>query len=129
MKKPATLYHYTCRCSWNKIRQDQTLIPNKHPWLAEPLIWLTDLQKVNRDALGLTSMMLACDRGEIRIPVSLDYAVPWMAYANAAQVQVYVRRLFNGAPSLPRRWWVSMSPITLDVATIEAVEAELAGAG
>lgn len=113
MNKPIKLHHYTCRHSLTKIARAETLAPMPQAFLAEPLIWLTSLEIPNRDALGLTSNLLNCDRTEIRIDVTVDWAVPWNVYVNAIGTPKYIRKLLEEAPHDPSTWWISTSPIPL----------------
>lgn len=119
------LYHYTCADGWAGISGDLLIRPHKHPWLAEPLVWLSDMSTVDRGALGLTGQTLTCDRGMVRIPVDCNFAIPWSVYANAANVQAYVKRLFHMPPARPDRWWVATSPILLSDKQVARVQVEV----
>ena len=59
-----TLYHYTCDHARQLIGMRGKLKPHQHPLLSKwrPLVWLTDLEEPDAGALGLTSLMLDCDR-------------------------------------------------------------------
>ena len=63
MRTP-TLYYYTCDHGRQLIGMRGKLKPHQHPLLSEwrPLVWLTDLKEPDAGALGLTSLMLDCDR-------------------------------------------------------------------
>lgn len=116
MTKKTHLYHYTCTHAWPKIQKARQLIPMPQPILAEPLIWLTTLDVIDeqaRDALGLTSNLLSCDRTQVRVDVGADCALPWNVYANAANVPKYIRNLLETLPADPASWWISTSPIPL----------------
>lgn len=112
------LYHYCCSHSLIGIRRDGTLKPNPHPWLPLPLVWLTDLAEPHRDALGLTSVTLRCDRTEYRVVVETD-AERWVRFARPLGPET--REAFETTPgALPMHWWVSEVPVP--VLSIEAVK-------
>ena len=77
-----TLYHYTCDHGRQLIGMRGKLKPNRHPWLTRPLLWLTDLDHANIQALGLTSLTLDCDRTawryRIRTPKHPDTVSRWL---------------------------------------------------
>jgi hypothetical protein len=79
------LWHYTCQHGRDRIGKRGELRPNAHPWL--PLlgrvIWLTDDPTPTRDAVGLTSTTLTCDRMQYRYRVTETDAVPWAQYRPA----------------------------------------------
>lgn len=111
------LYHYCCSHSAEGIRADGTLKPNPHPWLPVPLVWLTDLDQPARDALGLTSATLPCDRTEYRVTVDVA-AERWTSLAR--RIGKETREAFESTPGvLPMHWWVSHAPVP--VLSIEAV--------
>lgn len=71
------LYHYTCAHAAPLIERDGLLRP--HPQILldnTPLIWFTDLEEPDRQALGLTSLTLNCDRTAYRVVVDLE-ATHW----------------------------------------------------
>lgn len=78
------LYHYTCSHGAEGIRKDLCLKGNPHPLMPEsygPLIWLTDLDSPDRQALGLTSRLLRCDRTTHRVTVDTELALHWPEFA------------------------------------------------
>jgi hypothetical protein len=113
------LYHYTCSCSVEGIRRDGYLRPYPHPlierhpvpgeWSASTtrLVWLTDLEVAWREALGLTSKILKCDRTEHRFQAADEStAVPWTQFRR--QVHAAVRSALEEAEgALPAHWFVS----------------------
>lgn len=114
------LYHYTCRHAAAKIhgfgRSDGMLIPQPQPYTLHAVLWLTDLETPDRDALGLTSHMLNCDRTEVRFAVRPDDLKWAMRYASWARA-VHLRRadreaLETATPGLlPAHWFVSLVPL------------------
>lgn len=104
------LFHFTCRHSASAIRQCGELRPHKHPWLPEPLVWLTDLTEAWREALGLTSHTLACDRTEHRFEVrDTSLAVPWTTYRRSVILNALALEAVTGV--MPAHWWVSTVPV------------------
>lgn len=108
------LFHYTCADHGQPgIEPSGLLRPSQHPWLPHPLVWVTDLDVVHREALGLTSVTLSCDRSAIRYevhPTVTELCIPWSAYAR--RLPRGVRERFEEEPgSLPRHWWVAEQPL------------------
>lgn len=111
------LYHFTCRCSLAGIRRDGFLRPFPHPLMrrysipgAEAiggLVWLTDLEVAWREALGLTSKILKCDRTEHRFQAADEStAVPWTKFRR--RVHATVRAALEEAEgAMPAHWFVS----------------------
>ena len=106
------LWHYTCAHVAGKIGRRGMLIP--HPQLLLPgaprLIWLTDVDGVDgRESVGLTSVMLTCDRMQFRYIVRDADVRPFRAYADAqgwASVDWLRTLVWNQGPVEPARWWV-----------------------
>jgi hypothetical protein len=114
------LYHFTCshaaphidraralvpQVSWRHL--DSLLLERGEPmtglWRAPAVVWLTDMRSPDRDALGLTSRTLKCDRTEFRYTVETDAAEPWLAFARRYDASPeYLARL----PGKPGRWFV-----------------------
>ena len=106
------LYHYTCRDRAALIVVDgYTLRPGP-----DGVLWLTDLDHPFREALGLTSHTLTCDRTERRFVVE----VPDEQFAEG-RVARYVdlkrerhpltlRGLDLADGAMPMHWWVSLDP-------------------
>jgi hypothetical protein len=112
------LYHYTCSHAYKMLGKRGHLFPASAligetqtvPWSGH-YIWLTDLSHPNVGALGLTSIMLTCDRTAHRYRVADDYegAHPWTTVR---------RRLPPGwvadletPGTLLRHWWVATEPV------------------
>jgi hypothetical protein len=104
------LFHFTCADHGRAgIDRDRLLRPNQHPWLDEPVVWLTDLDIAHVEALGLASHTLGCDRTAWRYevaPAAIDDAMPWMDYRR--RLTPALRRAFEESDgAMPRHWWVS----------------------
>lgn len=121
------MYHYTCDCALEKIEADN--------WLLKPnlltakfglpvVVWLTDMEQPDKQALGLTSRTLPCDRTQHRLAIpDTSSVVPWSQWCRAnnftrAQRDVLEvsNRFGSASQAQPRRWFVSSKPIwaTLD---------------
>jgi len=103
-----SLWHYTCDHGHERI--DGLVVPGASLTTRQidgpgVLAWFTDLDAPIRDALGLTSQILACDRTAHRYRVTdAREVVPW----------VQVRRLWSWASEIeqaprvmPRHWYVA----------------------
>lgn len=104
------LYHYTCGHTRVKLgSRTATLRPNTVPGLMSPLVWLTDLDKPIADALGLTSLLLLCDRTEHRYRVTDNTsAARWISVRRRHPL----RHALESAPGArPMHWWVSSLPV------------------
>jgi hypothetical protein len=103
------LFHYCCEHSAPGIEAAGKLIPSGiHKSMQ--LVWLTDLPHPDRDALGLTSQILACDRTQYRITVDTDDAAHWFKYRR--EVPAEIRDGLELAPGVqPGNWYVSATPI------------------
>jgi hypothetical protein len=96
------------------IRLDGLLVPQPQTWLPDRLVWLTDLPTPWREELGLTSLILKCDRTTHRFTVDVPAAavLPWAVYARQRRIDRRVRDgLEDGA--LPMHWWVSLNPLPI----------------
>lgn len=103
------LYHYTCRHSEPGIRKDGVLKPHGVLVVA---VWATDLEVPDREALGLTSNFVACDRTEHRIEVDSEHFTHWFkARRNIAPQIRDGLELSPGAQ--PGNWYVSFEPVPL----------------
>ena len=103
------LYHYTCSHSADRIAHDLKVIPNPLTGLA----WFTDLETPDRDALGLNSYMLECDRTEFQFAVDPDdfgLIFPWHEIRKTADPAM-VRRLEAAPGVFLMHWWVSAVPV------------------
>jgi hypothetical protein len=107
------LYHYCCEHSYQRIGRTGVLLPvhlfvtdKPVPWTGR-LVWLTDMATPVRDALGLTSHILSCDRTTHRYRVTDSTSVlPWVKAARTIPREQ--REDVEGAPgAMPMHWYVS----------------------
>lgn len=114
------LFHYTCddgRAGIGDVGflrssaqlSGRTDLPDIARW-----IWLTDMETPDRNALGLTSQILGCDRMTHRYEVRWDYAAdaaaPWTQVRRLAPA--VERQALESAPGAkPRHWFVTRQPI------------------
>lgn len=103
------LYHYTCDHGMKGIRRYNGVIrPN--PSFVPSLVWLTDLDVPDRLALGLTSVILDCDRTQhqFRVDGSQPGIEPWTSWCRETGRTRQFRERFEGTPGArPGHWWVS----------------------
>lgn len=112
------LYHFTCSHGYAKIgaagklRPASSRIPGLR-LLPGRFVWLTDLAVPVRDALGLTSTSLQCDRTEHRYRVvdpQNPEIIPWsVARRKCDRAQVLALESAPGAQ--PDHWWVATIPV------------------
>jgi hypothetical protein len=109
-----TLWHYTCSDHGAPgIRSDGFLRLSKlwgQPW-APSAVWLTDLPFPDRERLGLTSVLLDCDRTEVRFEVETDTAVRWKHFAAEHGIPRQWRRMLESQGADPYRWFLSTEPV------------------
>lgn len=106
------LYHYTCDHGADGIRREGVLRPHLHPWLPDPLVWLTDLDTPMRDGLRLTSRILSCDRTAHRFATADCPSVVWWPRFARTLPSRAVREALESEPgALPAHWWVSREPV------------------
>lgn len=108
------LYHYTCLHAATLIRASRWLQPNPQVQLPDSpaLVWLTDLDRPDIPALGLTSLTLQCDRTEYQVTTVTMDAVHWPVYAK--HLPGKVRAIIEASPgALPMHWWVAEIPVPI----------------
>lgn len=113
-----TLWHYTCDHGLLKIGARGWLKPGADSWL-----WLTDLDVPHRDALGLSSVLIECDRTAHRYRVEPGHdAHPFVRMQHAFD-PVRWQALLDVPGGLVRHWYVSAVPVraTLEDITPAAV--------
>jgi hypothetical protein len=103
------LFHYTCRHAAQRIGVRGVLRP------LTGVIWATDLFPADRDALGLTSFTLKCDRTEVcyRI-IEVDRFVAFSAWWRGRLDPSHVSRLTH-PPAVSRYWFVSETPARVEM--------------
>ena len=117
-----SLWHYTCRHSFDRIGHAGVLLPVRvladparlaglsHDWNRD-LIWLTDLDFPMRDALCLSSVT-GCDRTTHRYRVvDESTAHPWLRFRRGLPAESRDLELAPGA--MPMHWWVSREPVSV----------------
>ena len=108
----STLWHLTCADHGAPgIRASGLVLPNLRAML--PLAWFTSDPDVPREALGLTSHALTCDRTACRFAAAnRRHLIPWRHYAAPRPI----RRLLESAPGVaPDLWWVSTRPVPVAI--------------
>lgn len=116
------LYHYTCDHGRQGIGDTGVLVSaatqaGRDDLLFPALVvWLTDMATPDRNALGLTSNILSCDRTRYRYRVTdATTAIPWTQYARL--VPRWVREELEGAPGTrPVHWWISLTSVPVEIA-------------
>lgn len=113
----SVLYHYTCGHHAPEIRIQHRILPGIYlhgePILGARFAWFTDLgPPVPREAVGLTSYTLACDRTEFVFTVDRDAAgiQRWIDVRRHNR-DLWELELAEGAA--PMHWFVSDVPIPL----------------
>jgi hypothetical protein len=104
-----TLYHFACVHSARFILDGGgRLLPNLHPVLNIPVIWMTSSYRSTAAELGLASTQLVkCNRMAVRFAIDdpVD-AVPWSAIRDKLPPRVALQ--FEGARGTrPALWWIS----------------------
>jgi hypothetical protein len=111
MPQPEALYHWSCSHSAFLIRNTHRVIPN----LGRS--WWTDIDgrgKHNRDALGLTSKFIACDRMAYKCKVHPDdmyLLIPWAKHVEDLDLSPAFVATLTGPKTRPERWWVATQPV------------------
>ena len=103
------LYHYCCQHSARAITKRGFLEPFDHAGLfGVPLVWLTDSETPDREALGLTSHIQPCDRLEFRYVVTdVDRCEPWIGSDVRNRLATVGGFDAFEAGRDPSSWWIS----------------------
>jgi hypothetical protein len=122
------LYHYTCQHGRDAIGEAGTLLAPEQvqpghaarlpPHMRELswFIWLTDLDVPHRDALGLTSHSLACDRTRYRYRVAdTSHARRWTQLRSSCHPGM-VEALESAPGAMPAHWWIATHPVRVHYA-------------
>lgn len=113
-----TLFHYTCDHGHAQLGPESALVPaidiigpgRDAPWTAQ-FVWLTDMDTPDRNALGLTSNILNCDRLSHRYRVVDEHSCVWWP-EYAARLHASTRHEIEDADGArPRHWWVALQPV------------------
>lgn len=103
-----TLYHFTCDHGRRAIGKAGLIRPNRRAMV--PVAWFTDLPDPDALALGLTSIILSCDRlaHRYRVTDARD-VVPWSEFGN---VHPGIRAALESSPGAqPDHWFVASKPV------------------
>ncbi len=118
-----SFWHYTCTHAHAKIGVTGTLTPLRDlvsdeafagwpAWRKRTLdiVWLTNLDQPWREALGLTSKTLGCDRTAHRYRV-IGYS-PMRYTAVRRDLPKLLRDGLENAPgAMPVHWWLAYTPV------------------
>jgi hypothetical protein len=102
------LWHYTCGHSLARMTFDAYGVTILEPNAAHGLLWVTDLETPYREALGLTSHMLQCDRTRYRLQLIEPSGV--RAWTEVRRDYRHLWELEQAPGVMPRHWYVSTSP-------------------
>jgi hypothetical protein len=82
------------------------LRPHGRDFFGVDLVWLTDMDVPDREALGLTMNLQPCDRLEFQYVVDVEDAVKWSD--SDLRRSLYRRPGFDGFEEgrQPDRWWI-----------------------
>lgn len=118
-----TLWHYTCAHGDLAIGPRGILLPALWQIHEVPmglptdayallgLVWATDMDAPDRQALGLTSATLSCDRMAHRYAVPAEAFTPWGRIRHRMSTAlVDALELANGAQ--PAHWWAAEGPVS-----------------
>ena len=114
-------YHYTCAHGAKGILKVGQVRPLSGWWqmlavagarigTAPNVVWLTDMEEPDAQALGLTSVMLDCDRTEFRFEVTGPRIRPWGEWADENGVNPRCRQMLEEGRD-PSHWFVSTLPV------------------
>lgn len=106
------LYHYTCEHGAAGIEASGLIEVRRQPPEGQvTLTWLTDLEAPNRNALGLTSHIVQCDRLTYRFEVVEHVAVERYVDVRREFFPAYWwKELERAEGAMPMHWFVSLAP-------------------
>lgn len=108
---PDRLWHFTCDHGHDAIGTRGLLQPNQHPMMPDlrPVVWLTSDPSPDREAVGLSSSFISCDRMAYRYRVVPPYdAHAWEDVSMLAPDAV--RRDLERFGD-PGSWWLCAYPV------------------
>jgi hypothetical protein len=103
-----TFYHYTCSHSLAKMTPDVYGVRTLEPMSPGGLLWVTDLEVPIREALGLTSQIINCDRTEYRLELLDPSTVRRWVDVRRSFRELWDLEMAPGA--MPMHWFISTSP-------------------
>jgi hypothetical protein len=104
-----TLYHYTCYHRMQKIEAGGgVLMPQPGPIVK--ILWATDLEVPNREAIGLTGYTHACDRGEFRYRILEERNFDQWVTVRRKLPTSWVEMLESAPGAMPMHWWIGATP-------------------
>lgn len=108
------LYHFTCEHHFAKIAEAGKLVPQPQPLLdGTALTWYTPFAAVSAAELGMTRVMLKCNRMEFRVMVHTADAVPWSTVRGLYPWD-HVAMLEGTPGAKPLLWYVAHLPVEVE---------------
>lgn len=112
-----TLYHFTCAHGRRGLQLAGVLALYSQPLLGGVhATWATDMDQPDADALGLTAVLLQCDRTQYRYRVTDDGAFVWWPDWWPGRVDPSTVSMLTFPPKAPRRWWIATVPAPVELA-------------
>lgn len=112
-------WHFTCSDGATMIGEVGVLKPHWHPMVGASLIWLTNDPAPSRDAVGLTSDTLFCDRMEFRYRIIDDEAYlkirRWLGSTEQSRTAPHHQADLHRY-SEPSKWYVSTKQLLAEQA-------------
>ena len=103
------LWHQTCDHGRAGIGRSGWIYPGKvMPWLSRGLVWMSSDPDAPREANGLTSIILACDRTQYVYAVERHQAIRWLDSPDRTPAAIAA---LEGPEQDPALWWVSAIPV------------------
>jgi hypothetical protein len=118
----SALWHFTCIDGHRAIGRIGQLRPQPHPLIGGvALVWLTDDPEPERDAVGLTSNFITCDRMAYRYRVIDKGAgvIPWSEFRPRLAAYEDTLAVLESYAT-PECWWVSRRPVAVVLDQIPA---------
>lgn len=116
MKTPV-LYHFTCEHTRQLLGEHGVLLPASQLGIplalvaTADLIWATDQEAPDAQALGLTRTLVKCDRTAHRYRILQPHNFQRWGRLRASYPQELVDALELSPGAAPAHWWVSRVPI------------------
>lgn len=106
------LFHFTCHHGYLGIGRRGELRPMvEHPLLRVKVIWLTSESAPDREATGLTSRFISCDRMAYRYVVTDSTGCrPWLGSPERTDAPADAVAVLEEYGD-PEHWWVATDPV------------------